>query len=122
MKRYVLAGFLAAMLMLLGSAAGADPRGDSDAPQYETVTVTIPIGAYEIDRVDDGYDISVEGFGRLLVPGKPNIHSRIFSIAIPPGAEMVEQDNLCCRRGYARGISSRDKKYRYEIRSSGNPD
>ena len=89
MKHYVLAGFLAAMLMLLGSTASADPRGDSEASQYETVTVTIPIGAYEINRVDDGYDISVEGFGRLLVPGKPNLPSRIFSIAIPPGATMV---------------------------------
>jgi len=32
----------------------------------------------------------VENFGRLLVPGKPNLPSKIFAIAIAPGAEIDE--------------------------------
>ena len=56
----------------------------------DTISVTIPIGTYEIKYVEQAHEISVENFGRLLIPGKPNLPSKIFSVAIPPGAEMIE--------------------------------
>jgi len=52
--------------------------------------VTIPIGTYEIKNTENGHEISVENLGRLLVPGKPNLPSKIFAVAIPPGAEVLE--------------------------------
>ena len=54
------------------------------------ISVTIPIGSYEIKHTPQGQEITVENFGRLLVPGKPNLPSRIFAIAIPPGAFVAE--------------------------------
>jgi hypothetical protein len=54
------------------------------------VSVTIPMGTYEIKATASGSEIYLEDFGRLSVPGKPNLPSRIFSIAIPPGAEVAQ--------------------------------
>ncbi len=51
-----------------------------------TITVTIPIGSYQFVKEKQGLGISIDNFGRLLSPGKPNLPSKIFSIAIPPGA------------------------------------
>jgi hypothetical protein len=56
----------------------------------EGISVTIPIGPYEIKYTEQGQELSVESFGRLLIPGKPNLPSKIFAIAIPPGAEVAE--------------------------------
>ena len=56
----------------------------------DEITVTIPAGTYEIKETEQGQKISVENFGRLLVPGKPNLPSKIFAVAIPPGAEVAE--------------------------------
>lgn len=53
------------------------------------VSVCIPIGALIQEKTYGGDDITIENFGRLLVPGKPNLPSKIFSIAIPPGAVFV---------------------------------
>ncbi len=61
-----------------------------DVSADEEISVTISIGAYEIKDTEQGQVIHLEDFGRLLVPGKPNLPSKIFSIAIPPGAEVAE--------------------------------
>ena len=54
------------------------------------ISVSIPIGDYEIIQSDQGCEITVQDFGRHLIPGKPNLPSKIFSIAIPPGAIFVD--------------------------------
>jgi hypothetical protein len=79
-----------ALLLFCGNAVWADQNGDGQDPSNATISVNIPAGDYSIRQVDDRQSISVEGFGRLLVPGKPNLPSRIFAIAIPPGAEVVD--------------------------------
>ena len=56
----------------------------------DIITIIIPIGSYEIKNNGNGQEIFVEDFGRLLVPGKPGIPSKIFAVAIPPGADVVE--------------------------------
>jgi len=53
------------------------------------ITVNMPVGTYEIKKTGQGYEVSVEDFGRLLIPGKPSLPSKIFSVAIPPGAKVV---------------------------------
>ncbi len=55
-----------------------------------TLSVTIPVGAYQIIKEKQGYKVTIENFGRLLIPGKPNLPSKIFSIAIPPGATVQD--------------------------------
>lgn len=56
----------------------------------ESISVTIHVGPYEIKNIEDRQEIFVNDFGRLSTPGEPNIPSKIFAIAIPPGAEMVD--------------------------------
>ncbi len=53
-----------------------------------SITVTIPIGNYQIKEEKQGFEVAIDNFGRLLIPGKPNLPSKIFSIAIPPGAKV----------------------------------
>ena len=73
--------FFIALLMVTSLMVSAD---DGE------IRVAIPIGTYDIEETPQGQDLSVENFGRLLVPGKPNLPSKIFSLAIPPGAEVAE--------------------------------
>ncbi|GAG62125.1 unnamed protein product, partial [marine sediment metagenome] len=54
----------------------------------DSISLTMAVGSYKITSTDQGDEIYVEEFGRLLIPGKPNLPSKIFSIAIPPGAEV----------------------------------
>ena len=64
----------------------------SAGAEEPTVRVVIPVKAYEIAETAHGQDILLEGFGYLLAPGKPKLPSRVFSVAIPPGAEVVGVD------------------------------
>jgi hypothetical protein len=73
------------LTLLLSTSTGA-----LGAANQLTVSATISAGTYEITKTDHGHEVFLEDFGRLLTPGKPNLPSRIFAIAIPPGAEVVE--------------------------------
>ncbi|MCK4996163.1 MAG: hypothetical protein KAR55_04670, partial [Thermoplasmatales archaeon] len=99
MKKIVY-GIFVSMLMI-GSvlASAAVIENEIDVKEEKTglfeiedgeISATISVGSYEIESTEQGDEISVEDFGRLLIPGKPNVPSRIFSIAIPPGAEFVD--------------------------------
>ncbi len=55
-----------------------------------TINVNIPVGVCGVEKTTQGDMISIENFGRLLIPGKPNLPSKIFSVAIPPGAKVVD--------------------------------
>ena len=68
----------------LARAGGGEPEDTL------TTSVTIPVGAYRITTKEQGDEIAVDGFGRLLVPGAPALPSKIFALAIPPGAEVVD--------------------------------
>jgi hypothetical protein len=54
------------------------------------VSVTIPIGNYSIVYEDEMPQIIIPEFGNSLAAGTPSLPSRIFSIAIPPGAELSD--------------------------------
>ncbi len=80
-KRHsVISCTVALVFLCAGFAAGA----------VESISVPVPIGEYTIKQVADGDRIYLEDFGRLLVPGKPKLPSKIFAIAIPPGARVLD--------------------------------
>ncbi|MGB8657797.1 MAG: C25 family cysteine peptidase [Candidatus Zixiibacteriota bacterium] len=70
--------------IFLGASVSSSQPGLRDGE----ISVTIPVGQYVIENTTKGQEISVENFGRLLVPGKPDLPSKIFAIAIPPGAKV----------------------------------
>jgi hypothetical protein len=75
-------------LLLVGVFAGVCAAAPAHA--VGRTSVTIPVGKYEISQTRRGADVAVEGFGSLLIPGKPELPSRIFAIAIPPGADVID--------------------------------
>jgi hypothetical protein len=99
MKKIVF-GILVSMLMIGSVLASATiVENEVELKEEKTslfeiedgeISATIAIGNYEIENTEQGDEIFVENFGHLLIPGKPNVPSRIFSIAIPPGAEFVD--------------------------------
>lgn len=62
----------------------------SYAHHDDTVRVTIPIEQYSLIYDNGIPQIIIPGFGNSLAAGTPSLPSRIFSIAIPPGAELVD--------------------------------
>ncbi len=82
-------GIFVSMLMISGALVSAtNLLQDKKVLNTDsgTITVTIPIGSYQFVKEKQGYEIRMDNFGRLLIPGKPSLPSKIFSIAIPPGA------------------------------------
>jgi len=73
-----------------------------------TIRIHIPIGTLTHQKTSNGDEIACDDFGRHLVPGKPDLPSKIFSIAIPPGAVFVDVQYTLCE-----GIILPD---RYEIK------
>ena len=56
----------------------------------ENLTVTLRAGDYSINATaDGGQAINMDGFGNLLVSGKPALAAKVFMIALPPGAEVT---------------------------------
>lgn len=62
---------------------------DQNSTNLHEILLPIPIGEYSIESTSRGDKISINDFGRLLIPGKPDLPSKIFTIAIPPGASLV---------------------------------
>jgi hypothetical protein len=60
--------------------------------QNGVISVSITIGDFEIKNTENGDEITVEDYGHRIIPGKPDLPSRIYSIAIPPGARLVDVD------------------------------
>jgi len=86
-KKFV--GILICTLMISSALVSATPRNSNTQNIIltdGTLTVKIPIGTYTITTTTQGQEISLANFGRLLISGKPDLPSKIFSIAIPPGA------------------------------------
>ncbi len=92
MKKHVLAVSIC-LIMISSVLAGATIVVNKDTGLFEikdgAISVNIPVESYQIINSLEGDEISIENFGRNLIPGKPNLPSKIFSIAIPPGAEII---------------------------------
>ncbi|MBU0641451.1 MAG: hypothetical protein KKB50_21530 [Planctomycetes bacterium] len=72
------------VLLLCGGALA----GAGDVVQGR-VSVDVPVGTYQISAGKAGHEVAVEDFGRLLVPGKPLLPSKIFAVAVPSGAQVT---------------------------------
>ena len=87
MKKIV--GIFVCMLMVCGALVSANnvvKNKQGFDIEDGAITVNIPVGGYKINDAKQWHEVTVEGYGRLLLPGKPNLPSKIFSIAIPPRA------------------------------------
>lgn len=61
----------------------------SSTLKAENLTVTLNAGEYQIIDRDNGEQmIKMEDFGNLLVPGKPKLPMKVFTISLPPGGEV----------------------------------
>jgi len=93
MKKIVF-GILVSMLMIgsvLASGTGVTNISENtNKSEFNQIVTSIVVESYEIERSDIGDYLSADNFGRLLIPGKPNIPSKIYAIAIPPGAEVTD--------------------------------
>ena len=58
--------------------------------EQNTISITIPIGKIHHEKTQNIDEISIDNFGKLLIPEKPSLPTRIFSIAIPPGAVFTD--------------------------------
>jgi hypothetical protein len=56
----------------------------------DSIQVNIPVPPYAITQKNNYDYISLENYGRLLIPGKPNLPSKIFTIAIPHEARITD--------------------------------
>lgn len=94
MKKIIF-GILVSLLMITGvfvSATVVETEPEIMINEFDDgeIVTSIPVGGYEIESTEQGDYITVEDFGRYLVPGKPNLPSKICAIAIPPGAELED--------------------------------
>jgi hypothetical protein len=95
MKKIVL-GILVSLLMVGSVIAGSTSVNNIELNENLTlfedgeIVTSIPVGSYEIESTDQGDIVTVEDFGRLLIPGKPDLPTKIFAIAIPPSAQYVD--------------------------------
>ena len=55
-----------------------------------TVSVTIPTPPHRITSAGRDDELSADGLGFLLLPGKPALPSKIHAIAIPTGAGLLD--------------------------------
>jgi len=86
-----LLGIFICTLMVSSVFVSASPRTtiqQSGVIQNSAITVDIPVGEYTITKTIQGQTLTLEKYGQLLISGKPNLPSKIFSIAIPPGAKI----------------------------------
>jgi len=78
-----------------GAVAFSDFESLEDKPlcltgNIDSICNSITVGPYELKNIEDGQEILVDNFGRLSTLGEPKLPSKIFSIAIPPGAQFVK--------------------------------
>ena len=84
--------------MTMGEPARSDPTGPAKlgfpavlaSTEDSTISVTITAGPYRVTSTAQGQKVAMQDFGYLLVPGKPALPSKIFALAIPPGAELSD--------------------------------
>jgi len=86
-QRKKVSGFIliAFFAFLISGISLADTESIEGA---ERLTITVNAGAYQIISGEKGQRIQMEGFGYLMVPGKPMLPAKNFLIALPPGARV----------------------------------
>ena len=92
MKKKII-GISIMMLMIFSVLASAQVNLNTEINALNmdsgSIQSTISVGEYHIQETNQGSIISIDNYGHLLIPGKPNLPSKIISIAIPPGSHFV---------------------------------
>ncbi|MDY7109780.1 MAG: C25 family cysteine peptidase [Planctomycetota bacterium] len=92
LMRLTTSTFILAACLAAGPGFAQSPSVTGRAAQEGTVSVAVPVGSYHLERSARGREVRIPDFGALLVPGKPVLPSKIFAIAIPPGAKVTGVD------------------------------
>ncbi len=66
------------------------PLNANESDETQTLIQTIFLEDFSLISTDDGDEIQVENYGKLLVEGKPLVPSKIVSYAIPPNAKILD--------------------------------
>jgi len=74
--------------ILAEGVTGPDAFVGASSMEVASLTITVKAGEYQITDGDKGKRIEMEGFGYLMVPGKPMLPAKSFLIALPPGARV----------------------------------
>ncbi len=77
----------AVISLLLRAVIGSSALADAGVSR---ISVDIPLGTLTIVESDAGQRPMMDGFGVLHEAGAPQLPMRIFPIAIPPGAEVID--------------------------------
>jgi hypothetical protein len=85
-------GILVCTLMIASIITSATGNLNEESVEYQDgeIISTIYVNNYEIQSTEEGDYLATEDFGRNLIPGKPDLPSKIFAIAIPPGAQYTD--------------------------------
>ena len=89
MKKIVF-GILVSIIMIGSVLASATVTEKMDVLKDGKISAKISIGDYQLESTEQGCEVTVEDFGHYLIAGKPNLPTKIFSIAIPPGSQFVD--------------------------------
>jgi hypothetical protein len=90
-KSFILAISLLLMMVKVSTPegfSGLDAFGDVSQIDGENLAITVNAVEYQITSKDKGQRIEMEGFGYVMVPGKPMLPTKNFMIALPPGARV----------------------------------
>lgn len=88
-------------LLLTSGAAGSSVSASSLISGFSAeagrATLTLYAAAYDITHKAEGHHIEMEAFGHLMVPGKPQLPLKRFTVALPPGARAQSVEILDAR-------------------------
>jgi hypothetical protein len=95
MKKIIFGVFVSLMLIIsviAGSTSVNNKEQNENVTLFEdgSIITSIPVGNYKIKSSEQGDRVSVNDFGSLLIPGKPQLPTKIIAIAIPPGAQFID--------------------------------
>jgi hypothetical protein len=90
MLKKIIGVFICTLMIssVLVSATAQKDNTQAMGTRNGTIIVKIPTGKLLVSKTAQGQEITLENYGRLLIPGKPNLPAKVFSIAIPPGAHV----------------------------------
>jgi len=91
-KTNIILAFLVSMLMIISVIptvlSGINSEEIELTNLFEIcdgeISVDLPIGSYQIKNIGESHEIDIDDFGHLMIPGEPQLPTKIFAIAIPP--------------------------------------
>jgi len=70
-KDYRIIVFFFSAILLFNFMVSTENGESKEGSEDGEISLTTPVGRYDIKETQKGHNIEVEGFGLLMVPGKP---------------------------------------------------